>query len=91
MSNNNINYGGYDGLACMIVVQAMDDYIHGIISEEDYIRFAYSDEFILLSNMDSDFFVAVGQYKRKAYKEWKKLYEKIARNSKRKAKEFDGS
>lgn len=77
---------GYEGLANMIVIQAIDDYIQGRISYDFFREFAYSDEYALLTNIDADFYYKEGIKRRKLYLEWKEYYEEVTRNSKRKTK-----
>ena len=83
--------GGYESLANMIVIQAIDDYIQGRMSLESFKEFAYSQEYALLTTLDCDFYYKQGIEKRKLYLEWKECYEEVTRNSKRKTKKSNRS
>lgn len=80
---------GYEGLANAVILQSVDDYIRGVITDGAFKHWLYSDEFSLFTSVDPTLIYNEAVRKKSIWKEYCTEYARYKRDNKVKNRKLD--
>ena len=84
-----IDMGGYEGLANAVVLQSVNDYIKGSLSDGSFRRWLYSDRFALFTSLDPTLIYNEAVRKKSIWKEYCVEYARYKRDNQVKNRKLD--